>query len=98
MIRTLAILVLLTAIPAHAQDNNPFSGATGIRVEMVREEPASFSQNERRHRFQHRYRKLGFSNAKFFGGHPIRTARRQASGRAVKVGDNLRAGFVDRLE
>lgn len=37
MIRALAIIAILAADPAHAKDNNPFSGATSIDVAMTRD-------------------------------------------------------------
>jgi rare lipoprotein A len=40
MIRAIAIIAVLLAVPAHAKDNNPFSGATSISVAMTRDRPA----------------------------------------------------------
>lgn len=40
-IRSLALLAALAAaLPAYARDNNPFSGATSIEVNMTRDAPA----------------------------------------------------------
>lgn len=35
----LLFVISLISRPAHAKDNNPFSGATSISVEMTRDEP-----------------------------------------------------------
>lgn len=44
MIRIVTILLLLAGSPAHAQDNNPFSGAISINVTMTQDETCIASQ------------------------------------------------------
>lgn len=58
MIRAIILAALMTGIaPAMAQDNNPFSGATSISVEMTQEvsiiSPIPDGRKNRHHPFRH---------------------------------------------
>jgi len=44
------VLILLAGYAAFAADNNPFSGARGIRVTMVREKVKTVGASTRHHR------------------------------------------------